>query len=949
MKFINKLTKRENTIKTALKNGLLSNPENFIAPKGVVFVKTERGYEFVNQREANKIIKEEEELNREINKEWLFNPLTKRVIKATERNERKVRNIKESISRVVVVKQPSLSKLREALKKYIGKSVQVVYLKNGKIVENHTYNPVPSNFSSWWENITASGQWIVDSNDSIFENQNFDGELYLYELNEVISENNIRQYFREGITNCLLTPVKEWVESVIETGTYRTVKKYKEKLEEVEELLEKYKGGVPDDKVDDICNLLQIDISIDLPFNEPSNIICKSMKRPLKKFKFINTKKDHVENKIVSDDEKEFVSAERLMEIKEDLDKRGEYYCYNLNSKGITRINTLSGCYTLANEYASVVRMFEEETGLVNCKLDDVDDKEVSEFVRLGVHYNATVDFKEVYRGGRLILDVNDYRHIDMEKAYANFKRCSYYEGFLGKVTDFRKTDKIEGVGLYKITDLDFTEANGRFKALNEKMSIYEDNMVYPSCELRLLRDNGVKYRIEGGCWGVKTLDFEFNERMRNGREGGVRYYCKYAGMCNTYNVMNNIRLKGSEEYSEFLASVSNKETKIFYSKESEDIVVVFPKSHSYHLSQITAFIASYQRISTLEQLLDIEYEKIVRVCVDGIYVEKDAKLELKNVFRDDKEGTFNNEESQLGYISNKEGYYEEFAEERENWSKELHLGKGGCGKTHTNLVDRGLVKPLFVAPSWKLAIDKKKNYGVNVSVWARLISDDPEKEKFVKRFSNVLIVDEVSMMTEEMKKRIFEKYNDMKIIMCGDLGYQLPPIDGEEMSEEGFDYIKNDYGESKRSKCKELTELCDLMREMIRKNKKTEEINKKIINIFKKKGRIIGKEKIEYDVRDMILTGTNARKNYFTKMYEDKEKYYVTETNRQYQKGCIVIGEKPNAVCELRHAFTVHSIQGETCEGRLYIDISKMFERRMMYTAISRAKYIDQIKLVDW
>ena len=64
---------------------------------------------------------------------------------------------------------------------------------------------------------------------------------------------------------------------------------------------------------------------------------------------------------------------------------------------------------------------------------------------------------------------------------------------------------------------------------------------------------------------------------------------------------------------------------------------------------------------------------------------------------------------------------------------------------------------------------------------------------------------------------------------------------------------------------------------------------------------------------------------------------------------GDIVFSEKkPEGVnSDIRHHFTTHSIQGETIERRIFIDISKMFDSRMFYTAISRVRRLEQIYLV--
>jgi ATP-dependent exoDNAse (exonuclease V) alpha subunit len=53
------------------------------------------------------------------------------------------------------------------------------------------------------------------------------------------------------------------------------------------------------------------------------------------------------------------------------------------------------------------------------------------------------------------------------------------------------------------------------------------------------------------------------------------------------------------------------------------------------------------------------------------------------------------------------------------------------------------------------------------------------------------------------------------------------------------------------------------------------------------------------------------------------------------------------NCNAEIRHHFTTHSIQGETIETKIFIDCSKMFDSRMFYTAISRARKLDQLYII--
>ena len=177
-------------------------------------------------------------------------------------------------------------------------------------------------------------------------------------------------------------------------------------------------------------------------------------------------------------------------------------------------------------------------------------------------------------------------------------------------------------------------------------------------------------------------------------------------------------------------------------------------------------------------------------------------------------------------------------------------------------------------------------------------------------------------MMTEQQKLMIFKTYGDMKIIMCGDLGYQLPAIDGEEMNTKLFENVQkhlNDY----RCQDPQLREIKNHLRNMISSNKSICEINQWVIRRFKELKRNISVEQLQqmYKIKNTILTGTNETKNVYTEMFKHIEKYYCKENNRVYCNGDIIIGEKPDCKSELRHAYTTHSIQGETAYNNLFID----------------------------
>lgn len=798
-------------------------------------------------------------------------------------------------------------------------------------------------FCSWWKKLS----WIFWE-----DSAHLWPRRYVFTLEERIPDRVIVQNFAEGITNCLLTPIQHWAEDALTNAKSAPAKsRYSVILKKLLAYAEKYTTGVPETDLSEICNDLQIDIVIESPFNPDPLFEVQSTRKRLRRFKFLNSRIDHVDfNELTICATPIESTLEEITALKAKLDESKTFYTYRLNNGKVSSISTLTNTYSLNCHFSEVVAEFEKSTGLIDCKIDDFDENLLSVFIGSGTNYNGTVDFDDVEN---VRPEIN---HIDMKKAYANFKTCAQYCGFLGKITDFRQTDKIQGVGMYRITDLDLTGCSERFQTYNKKMKIYFTNNVYCSPELEMLRSRGATFKIVSGCWGVKPLDFEFSADMLESKNNGTSYYARWTGLVDSHQRNRNIFMPCTKEFFG-VVSANCKFSKFF----GGTAMVSYEKTHNYHLGHVVAFITAYQRLNVIEQLLEIDPVNVLRVCVDGIYYY--GECELKNVFRVKEDRNFANLAAS-SYVSRArvrnlikrvfEDGWKVFEKReknaaRESYGTELHLGAGGCGKTHFNCTDRGLVRPLFIAPSWKLAISKKKELDMNVSVWARALSDDPEKISAIRRF-NVLIIDEVSMLSDHQKLQFFSQYGDMKIIMCGDLGFQLPCITGDEMEPTGFANIVR-HETDHRCKDPLLRQLKDGLRMMIANGFPRAQINEWTVEQFKTFDQVITPTEMaaRYCVSDMILAGTNSVKDAYTKLCSTAgQKWYITENNRLHQNGEIVIGEKPE-MCksELRHCFTAHSIQGETAEAKLFIDAATMFDSRMFYTAVSRARKLEQIYIV--
>ena len=49
----------------------------------------------------------------------------------------------------------------------------------------------------------------------------------------------------------------------------------------------------------------------------------------------------------------------------------------------------------------------------------------------------------------------------------------------------------------------------------------------------------------------------------------------------------------------------------------------------------------------------------------------------------------------------------------------------------------------------------------------------------------------------------------------------------------------------------------------------------------------------------------------------------------------------------ELRHGYTTHSVQGETFYDNIYIDKEVIANKKLLYTALSRAEYLHQLHFI--
>jgi hypothetical protein len=898
-----------------------------------------------------------------------------------------------------LVIDPNLNNIRDYLYSNRGNTIQITYLIDGQDVLGRRNRKVDFNieipnledreFEDWWWN----NHWgfMIDSGTSVFEEYGYQGKIYGRPLTSIATTERIKQSFLDGLSHCVFTPILSWANDCLSNAESESSKKrYKSKINKVDKYSKKYNSGVPEDEIEELCKDLNIKINISYPFTNEENNYGEKLKHADKVFNFINTRLNHLEiGNFIINKKPESVSRDFIYAKIDELESTKDFYYTTKDHRGYNSIHTLNECWSCSTDFQQTLNKFEEDNGLKNMKICDIDNTDLASFIKRGTHYNTSfrfgnvenvseentfksdISYRDVFVSEYFDEETNTYtkpssitveektktiKLIDQKKAYYHFKKCRFYEGFLGKITDFRATDKVQGVGLYLISNIKFNK--NRVNDLLQKLNWIKNNNVYTSAELKLFDSYKITYKIIAGCWGIEPFHFEFGEEFLQKTDKmpfvddngelcmkGISYYAKATGSWDSHNTHTYRYIKGNNEYAKVLKNNSN--NTIVKCNDDNEICVGVPKKNIYTLSHITAFILAYQRISLLDQLLEMDINNLVGIYVDGIYYYKHPFKLLDNFENKeiDSSVSFRNE----GFLSN---IFETkpkivYSMKRENYHKELFIGAGGNGKTHYNLNDTGLINTLYVAPSHKLNANKKAEYNVSVEVLASLLTDNNIIYKRIMKF-NVIIFDEVSMMSNEDKKILIKKYSSHKLIFCGDVGFQLPCICNYDNPKTPF--IKEDFDniiEFKTNyRCKDntLLERLNELRDKISQDFK--KVNHDFKDLFTCCDMRFVKE--NYKSNDMIICGTNKAKDCYTDLFPNMKKWYITKNTEYYNNGDIIIQEeKPDKSAVLRHAYTAHSIQGETAYHKLFIDVATLHDIKAFYTALSRATYMNQIYMV--
>lgn len=795
-----------------------------------------------------------------------------------------------------------------------------------------------SNDNSWYKNEQARPWLTDDSSLLIFDTIDTDGSYFIIvKLTESIPE-SIAQNFKRGISNCLLTPIKNYFENLHKNAKSQSRKNvYKTSINKIDKFLEIYQNtGVPETDINKITDALSITIVITDLLN--NTIIHKSpATKSIKRFEYINRDIDHVDE----------IKEDNVIDVSYDDFKK-----LTLNNGDIILGKTKK---IINGDIYRILRIEEEkvkewEKSQNYDTMEYFQDPEVSDFVRKGCHHSGSVDYVE-----NPFKNIESLEHIDHVKSYYSFKKCNLYDKFKlpNKPQIYSKVPKdfdyTQYAGIWQIENVNLNKVNKEHLKHLSKLNIYNKSDNYTTPELYFMNSLGITFDLVAGAYSHLNRDINMepllsitcpeHDKCPNTCQF-IKPYKVWIGKQSSIKLDKVIKIKGTKQLASLLAVKYGKD-RVLYNEIDNIINIYVRNSYIKHRSHLVAYLLSYSRIQILQQLLKIPFNKVRRVNVDDIYYEK-CTLDIEDNFQNKAIVYKSNVAGNIYFSSYKENVwnppeYNELIKHRIIYA----TGRGGTGKTHFYLTYRGFPNITYVAKENRIVEEKRKEYDLKYAcTYHKLMGLGTVS---YTGETNVLLLDECSKYTQEDINNLMIKYNKSVIIYSGD-PYQLKSFE-EGKREANYDkYYKMSFNKNFRCKDKKLNEILETLIEMYDDNKTTSEMLQYVKPLLNK-GTLD-----QYTVNDYIICSNHKKIDEYTELLKDKpKKWLIVKQNSHNYVGTVHILEEQPIGSELKHAFTAHATQGITIKKpiKMFIDTERLFYREMLYTVLSRVEYLDQIYLL--
>lgn len=601
--------------------------------------------------------------------------------------------------------------------------------------------------------------------------------------------------------------------------------------------------------------------------------------------------------------------------------------------------------------------------------------------------------------------DVKDhlYNEIDLKKAYYNYSDIDYNKFYTGVpsgsfinnkidnnffINDFIEQYNDKLIGFYEVKIIN---QKNKIKHLNKLGLVKESIHVFTSPQLFLLKDF-----IDVQFLNISfspSIHIPFNKDfLKKYDESNLKYYCKaYGLLCRTPDLID-ITIKPLDSDRDLYNSFENDEYDVYFTDDNLYKLSYINKDRRLY-RHISSFIHSYTKTLILDQMLNNidDIDDVFGIKLDSIVYKKDVILKFnKEIFSDDKgtkienllsckfEGLNKDEiEKQINYQSSYyEPYFKEtrffdlnfkssFLQTNEIIKKRVVYinGKGGSGKTQSILSNLEQTNICYTTSCWNLIQGQKNKYKKILGYsLPNLIGKcgSIKCEKITNNNIKYIVIDEMTLIDKKNIEYIIKLYPHCFIFLLGDVEesgmfYQcsLPSI---KIYFPNKDTQNITYTKSYRFNT-ELNDKLELLRKHMnqnyKKNDRLELMNKFIkthFTSYNKKDIIFNDIDIGICSHNDHDNNDNKLSNYFINK-GTKPQYYIKKTNRNTNqlRGQRIEYEPTHNNYEMKLFKTIHSFQGLDLDdnNKIIISISSNFDYNLYYTALSRARRVDQIILI--
>jgi hypothetical protein len=602
-----------------------------------------------------------------------------------------------------------------------------------------------------------------------------------------------------------------------------------------------------------------------------------------------------------------------------------------------------------------------------------------------------------------MTIDNNLYSEIDQKKAYYNCtikENNNLYVGFPSG----------SFITVSNITNQQFTEMTnnnliGFFECfvVSHLKNSYHSNFlgfsigskhVLTTVQILFLQQY-IQFDFINACYSP-SVDITFNEKFLE-KEDDISHYCKTFGLMLHQSSFTETKIKPYNEDVNYYKIINN-ETKQTYRLDDGIIKIIDTVDEPKNYIHFAYFMNSYCKTQNLKVMYENDIDQIVGVKVDSIVYKKNYDIIYdKSIFRpketkiDFLADESNNDYCDLDFGIDIESsdrtklfsFFRSFFIEKSNninfgssflQTKEIITnrnilinGAGGSGKTFS-IINSGINQKniLYTSFCWDLIEGQqtKSNNNIIGSSFQKVLGIKCEE----MRNNNIkyIIVDELTLMDTKVLEQICDKFKHCFIFLIGDVEsdgffYQCSINQNSVIVPDEFKYKLQivTYFKSYRFN-DELNNRLIMLRKHMYENKDNYLRNTLIKQyVYKNFSECLkNKEDIIFSDCDVGISGANdlgeksdGLTEYFVNEKNIKPQIFIKKTDlyKGLLKGRRLASIPDHSNYELKLFKTIHSFQGLdlTNDNKIIIGIKNNFDYNLFYTALSRARRIDQINII--